>query len=68
MAAVAVERATPRRACAAGTELGVVEDSVAAARHAAACGLIRADDVAEVAPDRRLVEALPSPVEPVLES
>lgn len=52
-----------RRARACGTEMVVVEDSVSAARHAAALGLIRADDVADVADDRRLDEALPSPVE-----
>lgn len=59
--------ALERRARACGTELVVVEDSVAAARHAVACGLLRADDVADVIDDRKLDEALPSPVEQAFE-
>jgi phosphatidate phosphatase APP1 len=55
-----------RRARDHGTELVVVEDSVAAARHAASIGLISHEDIASVAADRRADEAMPSPIEQVL--
>lgn len=56
-----------RRACRAGTELVVIDDSVSAAQHAAARGFIRGEDVAEVAADRRADALLPGPIEQVLE-
>lgn len=49
-----------------GTELVLVEDSVAAARHAASIGLIRDRDVAAVARDQRADEAMPTPIEQAL--
>ena len=54
------------RARACGTELVVVEDSVAAAEHAAAIGLIAREDVARVAEDRRADEAMSGPLESAL--
>jgi len=49
-----------------GTELVVIGDSVSAARHAASIGLIRDDDIAAVAADRRADESMPSPLEQAL--
>lgn len=54
------------RARAHGTELVLIRDSVAAARHAAAIGLLDEGDVAEVAEDRRADEARPTPLEQAL--
>ncbi len=56
-----------RRAREAGTELVVVDDSVAAAQHAAARGFLSTEAVAAVAADRRADELLPTPLEQALE-
>ncbi len=54
------------RARACGTELVVIESSVAAAEHAAAIGLVDREDVARVAEDRRADEEMPGPLEGAL--
>lgn len=58
--------ALAKRAEAHGTELVLVENSVAAARHAASIGLIRDADVAEIAEDRRTDQRMPTALEQAL--